>query len=369
MDFSLSEDQQAIGALAAQILNDRATNERQREVETRGGPRFDRELWAAVADAGVLGIAVPEANDGAGLGFLEVAAILEQVGRHTAPIPLFETVVLGALPLAEFGSAAQRAAWLPRLASGEAIATAALVADAPATAVRDRDGFRLSGKFLCVPAAEIADLVLVPAAADGHETFFLVDPKAAGVQLDALSTTSGMPESMLTLSGARVGDDAVLGDAGGGAKIRAWLELRATAGLCMVSLGACESALEITSEYIKTRKQFDQPIAMFQAVGHRAADAFIDTEAIRLTSWQAAWRISAGLDAAKQVAVAKFWCAEGAKRVVHAATHLHGGVGVDKEYPLHRYVLHARHLELALGGGTPQLLKLGKLLAAAASAA
>jgi 3-oxocholest-4-en-26-oyl-CoA dehydrogenase beta subunit len=363
MDFSLSEDQQAIGELAAQIFKDRASNERQREVETRGGPRFDRELWTAVADAGLLGIAVPEAQDGAGLGFLEVAAILEQVGRHTAPIPFFESVVLGALPIAEFGSPAQRAAWLPRIATGEAIATAALVADAPATAARDGDGYRLSGKLLCVPAAELADVVLVPAAVDGQEAFFLVDPKAAGVQLDALATTSGMPESMLTLSGARVGADAVLG-AGSGAKLRAWLELRATAGLCMVSLGACESALEMTSEYIKTRKQFDQPIAMFQAVGHRAADAFIDTEAIRLTSWQAAWRISAGLDAEKQVAVAKFWCAEGANRVVHAATHLHGGVGVDREYPLHRYFLYARHLELALGGGTPQLLKLGKLLAA-----
>jgi alkylation response protein AidB-like acyl-CoA dehydrogenase len=369
MDFSLSEDQQAIGALAAQILEDRATNERQREVERRGGPRFDRELWSAVADAGLLGIAIPEAHDGAGLGFLEVAAILEQVGRHTAPIPLFESVVLGALPIAEFGSAAQRAAWLPRIASGQAIATAALVADAPISASRDGDGYRLSGKALCVPFAELADVVLVPAEVDGQESFFLVDPKASGVQLDALATTSGMPESMLTLSGARVGSEAVLGGIGAGSRLRAWLELRATAGLCMVSLGACESALEMTSEYIKTRKQFDQPIAMFQAVGHRAADAFIDTEAIRLTSWQAAWRISAGLDAEKQVAVAKFWCAEGAKRVVHAATHLHGGVGVDKEYPLHRYFLYARHLELALGGGTPQLLKLGKLLAADASAA
>jgi alkylation response protein AidB-like acyl-CoA dehydrogenase len=102
---------------------------------------------------------------------------------------------------------------------------------------------------------------------------------------------------------------------------------------------------------------------MFQAVGHRAADAFIDTEGIRLTAWQAAWRISAGLDAAKQVAVAKFWSAEAAKRVVHAAMHLHGGVGVDKEYPLHRYFLQARQLELTLGGGTPQLVKLGRLLA------
>jgi len=379
MDFSLSEDQQAIGDLTARILAEKGSHEQQRALEKRGGPRFDRELWSAVADAGLLGISVPEQHAGAGLGFLEVAAILEQVGRRTAPIPLFETVVLAALPIAEFGSAAQRAAWLPKIASGEAIGTAALVEDAPSSAARDGDVFSLSGVKLCVPAAEFADVVLVPAEVDasgarsepkasedrsGGETFFLVDPKAPGVQLDAMATTSGMPESLMTLSGVRVGPDAVLGSLGAGAKLRAWLELRATAALCMISLGACEAALDLTSEYIKTRKQFDQPIAMFQAVGHRAADAFIDTEAIRLTSWQAAWRISAGLDAAKQVAVAKFWCAEGAKRVVHAATHLHGGVGVDKEYPLHRYFRCARHLELARGGGTLQLLKLGKLLAA-----
>jgi 3-oxocholest-4-en-26-oyl-CoA dehydrogenase beta subunit len=363
MDFSLSDDQQAIADLASQILSDKATNERQRAVETGGGPRFDRELWSAAAEAGLLGIAVPEVHGGSGLGFLEVAAILEQVGRHTAPIPFYETVVLGALPLAQFASEAQRAQWLPKVAAGEAIVTAALVEDAPSTAVRAGDGYALSGKKLCVPAAELADVVLVPAEVEGETTVFLVDPKAQGVQLDALYTTSGMPESLMTLSGVRVGADAVVGGIGSGAKVVAWLTERATAGLCMISLGCCEAALELTSDYIKTRKQFDQPIAMFQAVGHRAADAFIDTEAVRLTSWQAAWRISAGLDASKQVAVAKFWCAEGAKRVVHAATHLHGGVGVDKEYPLHRHFLYARHLELSLGGGTRQLLQLGKLLA------
>ena len=363
MDFSLSDDQQAIADLAAQILKDRSSHERQREVETGGGPRFDRDLWRAVAEAGLLGIAVPEVHGGTGLGFLEAAAILEQVGRHTAPIPLYETVVLAALPLAEFASEAQQTAWLPKLACGEAIATAALVEDAPARAERDGEGFALSGVKMCVPAAELADLVLVPAETGAGTAVFLVDPKAPGVHLDALATTTGMPESKMTLADVRVGADAVLGEVGAGGRIVAWLTERATAALCMVSLGACEAALELTSEYIKTRKQFDQPIAMFQAVGHRAADAFIDTEAIRLTAWQAAWRISAGLDAAKQVAVAKFWCAEGAKRVVHAATHLHGGVGVDKEYPLHRYFLYARQLELTLGGGTPQLLRLGKLLA------
>ena len=368
MDFSLSEDQQAIAELAAQILKDKATHERQREVELASGPRFDRELWAAVGDAGLLGIAVPEAQSGAGLGFLEVAAILEQMGRHTAPIPFYETVVLAALPIAQFGSEAQREAWLPKLGAGEAIATAALVGDELPSASRERDGFVLSGVRMCVPAAELADVVLVPAELEGAATLFLVDPKAAGVELEELATTSGTPESRMTLSGVAAGADAVLGEVGGGAKILAWLIERATAGLCMVSLGACEAALDLTSEYVKTRKQFDQPIAMFQAVGHRAADAFIDTEGIRLTAWQAAWRISVGLDASKQVAVAKFWAAEGAKRVVHAAMHLHGGVGVDKEYPLHRYFLAARQLELTLGGGTPQLLRLGRLLAEEAAA-
>lgn len=364
MDFSLSEDQQAIADLAAQILADKASHEHQRELEKAGQtPRFDRALWDALAEAGLLGIAVPESFGGAGLSFLEVAAILEQVGRHTAPVPLYESVVLGALPIAEFGTRAQRDAWLPKLARGEAIATAALAEGPPASAARDGEGFRLSGKLVSVPAAELADVVLVPAEVDGEPTFLLLDPRGEGVALDALLTTSGMPESRLVLSDAPVPADAVLGEVGGGARVRAWLELRATAALCAIALGVAERALELTADYIKTRKQFDQPIAMFQAVGHRAADAFIDTEAIRLTTWQAAWRLSVGLEAAKQVAVAKFWCAEGAKRVAHAAAHLHGGVGVDCEYPLHRYFLYARQIELSLGGGTPQLVKLGRLLA------
>ena len=128
-------------------------------------------------------------------------------------------------------------------------------------------------------------------------------------------------------------------------------------------LGACEAALALTAEYAKTRKQFDQPIAMFQAVGHRAADAYIDVEGIRLTTLQAAWRISAGLHAATQLAVAKHWAREAGQRVVHAAQHLHGGIGLDGETPLHRFFLTVKQLELTLGGATQQLIQLGNLLA------
>ncbi len=156
----------------------------------------------------------------------------------------------------------------------------------------------------------------------------------------------------------------MLGSPDGGAAIVEWIVERAQAGLCAIAVGVCEEALRLTAEYTKTREQFDRPIATFQAVGQRAADAYIDTEAIRLTAWQAAWRIAEGLPASAEVAIAKYWAAEGGQRVVHAAQHLHGGMGVDRDYPLHRYFLWAKHLELTLGGATPNLLKLGAMLAA-----
>jgi alkylation response protein AidB-like acyl-CoA dehydrogenase len=364
MDFNLSEDQQAIADLAGQILSDRAGNERQREIEQREGPRFDPDLWSELARAGLLGIPIPEAHGGAGLGFLEIAAILEHVGRHTAPVPVLETLVLGALPLATFGSEEQQAAWLPKVASGQAVLTAALVGDAPVRAERDGEAFVLRGERMFVPAAALADALLVPAESDAGLSFFLVDRRARGVELTELVTTSGQPESKLVLDAVRVAAGDRVGDEGEGERIAAWIELRAKSAACMVSLGACRAALELTSEYIKTRKQFDQPIAMFQAVGHRAADAYVDSEAVTLTAWQAAWRIDAGLAAEQQVAVAKFFAAEAGKRVVHAAQHLHGGIGVDREYPLHRYFLYVRHLELVLGSGTEHLLALGRLLTA-----
>jgi alkylation response protein AidB-like acyl-CoA dehydrogenase len=206
--------------------------------------------------------------------------------------------------------------------------------------------------------------VLVPAATgDAGVRVFLVDPRAEGVSVEPLATTSGQPEASLGLDGVVAGPGDVLGAPGSGAAIVAWISERATAALASLTLGVCEEALRMTAEYAKTRKQFDQPIAMFQAVGQRAADAYIDTEGIRLTALQAAWRIAAGLPAAPQVAVAKLWAAEAGHRVVHTAQHLHGGIGVDRDYPLHRYFLYAKQSELTLGGATQQLRRLGRLLA------
>jgi len=358
MDFSFSEEQQEIQKLAAQILGDKVTHERLKEVEA--SPEwFDRDLWAELAKAGLVGIALPEDVGGGGFGILEASLVLEEIGRTVAPVPYYATVILGALPIAEFGSDEQRKRLLPGVVEGDTILTAALTEELnadPAHPTTTADNGRLTGTKMMVPAAHLATAIVVPTA----NGVFLVDPKGEGVELERLITTSGEPQFKVTLDNA-AGEP--LGAAGQGAEIIDWIVNRATAALCAIQLGVCEQALKMTAEYTSTREQFERPLAAFQAVAQRAADAYIDTEGVRLTAWQAVWRLAEGLPAADELAVAKFWAAEGGQRVVHAAQHLHGGIGVDVDYPLHRYFLWAKQCELTLGSATPQLVKLGKSLA------
>jgi acyl-CoA dehydrogenase len=374
MNFSYTEDQQAIFDLAAQILKDGTPQERLLEIERADGPRFDPVLWAKVGQAGLVGVGIPEAYDGGGLTFLEVAGVMEHIGRTAAPIPFFETAVLGAPAIAEFGSDSLKKSILPDVAAGQRILSAALVEaetpiDAPKTrATREHEGWRIDGAKAFVPAAELADQILIPASTDEGLTVFVVDRESVGVTLEALRTTSGMPESMLALEGVRVPEDRVLGDVGRGEEIIAFIDLRANAALCNLALGVCEAALELTAEYSKTRKQFDQPIAMFQSVSHREADAYIDTQAVRLSALEVAWRISVGRDASEEVAIAKHFASDAGYRVTFSAQHIHGGVGVDREYPVHRYYVYARHLELMLGGSTHHMRRLGKRIAEGAAA-
>jgi acyl-CoA dehydrogenase len=385
MDFSFSEEQEAVRELATRVFTELATHERLKEIETSAGDEgpIDRELWAELGKAGLLGIHLAEGVGGAGLDFVAACLVIEAAGRTAAYVPVVETMAYGAIPIAVFGTADQRAAWLPGAASGETILTAALAelvgevivpgGETPATrATAQADGsWVLDGTKACVPAAFVADAVLVPAmrtAADGSDIgvgVFIVAAGTDGVALTRQTTTTGRPEALMELSGAKVGADRLLGgDEADGAAIVTLTEEYAITALCIQEAGACAAALELTAEYTKTRVQFEKPIATFQAVGQRAADAYVDTEAIRLTAWQAASRLAEGLPAAAEVAVAKFWAADGGQRVVHAAAHLHGGIGVDRDYPLHRYFLLTRQIELTLGSASDSLRRLGRMLAA-----
>jgi 3-oxocholest-4-en-26-oyl-CoA dehydrogenase beta subunit len=371
MDFSLDEDTEAAKGLADQILTDLSTHERLRELEAvEGGDRFDRKVWSELAGAGLLGISLPEEVGGAGLGFLATAALVEAAGRTAAAVPLIATVAAAAPAIATFGDDALRTRWLPGVVAGDVVLSTALVewggSPHQPTLVAERSGstWALSGSKAFVPWGMVADAVLVPARV-GVEgaAVFVVPTGAAGLTRQPQPVNTGEIEAVLTFDGVELGDDAVVGSVEEGPAIVDWLVQRTTAAIALAQAGAAAAALALTATYTKEREQFDKPIATFQAVGQRAADAYVDTEAIRLTAWQAAWRIDTGRPADNEVAVAKFWAADGGQRVVHAAVHLHGGVGVDRDYPLHRYFLMTKHFELTLGGATEQLVKLGTALA------
>ncbi len=394
MDFELGEEEQAIRDLTAQVLDDMSSHERLKAL-TADGDHVDRKAWAALAATGVLGASVPEAHGGLGLGFLATAVALEEVGRRASPVPLLTTAVMGAMPIAAHGTHAQRAVWLPAIADGSLLACAALAEDGtspgePTTTARtatdrngptpdgdgsapgrggsghDGRGFVLDGTKVLVAGGLDAGVALVPARLDdGGVGVFIVPTDAQGLEVRPVEVTTGRPEARFELSGVRVGADALLG--GGmadGSQIVRFIEQHANVGLCVMMAGAARAAIQLAADYTKQRHQFDRPIATFQAVSQRAGDSYIDAEAIWLTAYQAAWRLSAGLPADREIAIAKYWASEGGFRVVHAAVHVHGGVGVDRDYPLHRHFLAARHMELTLGHAEEQLAELGRQIAA-----
>ncbi|MEM7288082.1 MAG: acyl-CoA dehydrogenase family protein [Actinomycetota bacterium] len=353
MDFDFDEEEQAIADLTAQILDDQVTHESLRELTADPDVDWDADLWALLADAGILGAALPEQHGGAGLDFLAVTAALEQIGRTAAPIPFLETVVMGGLTIAEFGTPALQDELLERIATGRVYVTAALVPGEPVTV----DADACTGVLTCVPFGMHTDVILVPTT-DGMR---VIDVEATGDTMTRTeqATTTGHPQARIELAGTpsqRLGSAAT-------DDVLAWLRPRVDSAICSMLAGACQAALKLAADYAQQRHQFDRPIATFQAVSQRAGDAYIDTEAVNLTSRQAAWRISAGRHADEQVAIARWWASEAGFRVMHAATHLHGGVGVDRDYPLHRYFLMTRQLELTLGNAEEQLARLGDLIA------
>jgi 3-oxocholest-4-en-26-oyl-CoA dehydrogenase beta subunit len=353
MDFTLSEAQDELAGLARKILAERDTPERQ---------------WADLAAAGVLAAGLPEALGGAGLGLLEHCSVLAEIGRAVSDVPYLASIVLGAGAIAEFGSPEQQRRWAAPAGRGSVVLTAALAEEdgddprAPsATAVRKAGGWVLSGTKTLVPAAPRADLLLVPAAGPDAVMVFGVSPSDDGVSVEPQRLTDFAEAGRVVLDSVALDDDRVLGP---GAPAADWLVSRGTVGLCATQAGVIERALELTAEYARNRVQFGRPIGSFQAVTQRLADAYIDAEAVRLTMWQAAWLLAEGdAGAGTAVATAKFWAADAGHRVAHTAVHVHGGLGIDTSYPVHRYFVAAKHHEFALGGATAQLRRIGSDLA------
>ena len=361
MDFSTPEAATDLGGLARSIVDAICTPDRQRELDKQD-ERFDRELWSKLVDADVLSTTAPESLGGGGFGVLEETAVLVALGRQIAAVPYLESVVLAAGALAKFGSELLQRDWATPAVAGEKILTVALDGDMGEGPVQARSvdsGYRLTGSRALVSYGPVADAFLVPAETDAGTRVFLVSASDDGVSTTSLDTTGHGSVGHLDLQGVELDGGRLVG----GDEVLPWLTTRATLARSAFQLGVLERALELTAQYAREREQFDRPIGSFQAVGQRLADGYIDIKGLRLTVTQAAWRLSEDLPADLEVGTAAFWAAEAGHRVAHTAVHVHGGVGIDVDHPVHRYFLAAKQTEFAVGGATGQLLRIGRELA------
>jgi alkylation response protein AidB-like acyl-CoA dehydrogenase len=370
MDFNFTEEQEMLGNLAGEIFQAEVTDTRLKQIDNQDR-WFDDALWKQLAEADLLGIPVPEAQGGMGYGILELCVLLEQQGRALAPVPLLPTLVMGALPIAKFGTPQQQQDYLPAVAAGELMLTAALEEPAgqdplgPTTkAVRDGDGYKLSGIKHEVPAVDLAQRIIIPAQSAEGVRVFLVDPTAPGLRATKSRTSTGEPLFLLELTDVPIGPADCLGDAENGREVLEWIYQSTLAALCLLQVGVSERTLEMTADYVRERVQFDVPVGSFQAVQQRCADGYIDVGAMRWCAWRAAWLLEEGRSASDEIAIAKFWAADAGSRIANSAMHLHAGIGVDLDYPIHRYFLWAKGLELMLGGAARQLSRLGAQMAA-----
>ena len=369
MDFTLDEQQQAVADLAEQIFTDALApdlqTERLRVVEATDD-WFDRDLWQVLADAGLLGIALGADMGGAGLDAVALALLLRAQGAHVAPMPLLPSAV-ASLVVDRHGDDTQRQTLLPGVVAGTTILTVAIQEllddrlDEPSCSfmIESSGGCqtgRLTGRKVVVEHLSTADYLLVTASTADGPRVILVNRSSEGIAAQTGPSTRLQPLSDLTFT------DAPGQVVGGPAAVTALLD-HLRMGVCATQLGVTERALALTAEYTSTREQFGRPIATFQAVGQRLADQFVNVGGIRLATLSAAWRLANDRDATEDLLVAKWWASERATDVANATQHVHGGMGVATDYPLHRYTLWNKHLATSLGAGSQALRGLGALLA------
>ncbi|RZQ63152.1 acyl-CoA dehydrogenase family protein [Amycolatopsis suaedae] len=332
MDFRPDDSVQAVAGLAAEVLR---------------GEAGTGQAWPALAKAGLLAVALPEDLDGDGLGTGGVCALLTEVGRAAAPVPALATLALGVLPLAELATAEQRAAWLPGAATGDELLTAALHEPSrpfparPAVSARSDRGWTLSGTKTGVPyAAEAARTVVTATAEDGEPAVFVVDGPVDAAASHAAGAT---PEYTVRFDGTpaqRLGPDV------------AAVYRFATLGALAVGDGALAGALDLTTAHLASRHQFGRPLAAFQAVAGQVADVYIAARTVHLATLTAGWTGDQS-----DVDIAAYWFADQAPLAMATCHHLHGGLGVDADYPLHRYSSLVADLVRFTGGQTERLAR------------
>ncbi|HXJ35924.1 MAG TPA: acyl-CoA dehydrogenase [Candidatus Eisenbacteria bacterium] len=363
-----TEEQEILARTAREFVTSRSPLRRVREL--REDPvGFSRELWTAMAELGWLGIVVPEQYGGAGLGWAELAVVMEEVGRGLMPEPLVGTVLLGATALLLGGSEAQKQAHLPPLVGGERLFAVGYqeagsrydVARVATRAERAGGGWKLTGEKIQVLDGQVADWLVISARSAGEATdasgvtLFLVPKGAPGLRVERQWRVDSRPAAGVRLEGVAVGADAVLGGEGQGAALLGRVLDRATIGLAADMLGGMSATFEMTLDYLKTRKQFGVPIGSFQALKHRAARMFIETELARsvvMAAAQAADAAGGDAQVARLASVAKARAADAYNLIAAEGVQMHGGIGMTDEHDVGLYFKRARGSDIQFGDAT-----------------
>jgi alkylation response protein AidB-like acyl-CoA dehydrogenase len=366
MDLGFTDEQEMLRTVARDFLARECPEPLVRAMED-DELGYSPGLWRKMAALGWQGLAIGEEHNGAGLGLLDLAVLLEEFGRALVPGPFISTVVHAGYALMLGGSQAQQREHLPRIASGDLIACLAYTERSgrftpgavTLTATRDAGGYILSGAKLFVENATAAGLMVVAArTGPGDVSLFLVDPAAPGITITPLWTLASDKEAEVTFDAVRVPASALLGAPGGGgrdggadgARILARVAQRAAVAECAYLSGLAAQDTGITVDYIKTRAQFGRPIGSFQALQHKAADMIVDVDGCTLMTYRAAWAIDEEEpDAAYWVSVAKGFASDASRRVVAHGQQLHGGIGFTREYRLQLYFLRQKAAEVKWG--------------------
>ena len=359
MKLTLTEEQEMLKKTARDFLVDKCSKKFVKQME-ESETGYSRELWQEMAALGWMGLAFPEKYGGGDMTFLDLAVLLEEMGRACLPGPFFSTVVLGGLSILDLDSEEQKQEYLPKLIRGEKILTLALTepgyhnydaSSVTVEATRDNGNYIISGTKLFVPDAHIADYLLCVARTKPESgiTTFLADAKNPRIKYTVLKTIAGDKLCEVVFDQMPVPQSDILGRLNQGWSAVQKIIQRAAVGKCCEMVGNIQRVLEMTVDYAKERKQFDRPIGSFQVIQHYCADMATDVDSARFSTYQAAWMLSEGLPCTKEVAIAKAWVGEASQRIFALAHQIHGAIGVTIEHDLHYYTRRAKAAELAFG--------------------
>ncbi len=376
MDLGLDEQQEMLKNFARDFLEKECPESlvRAMEEDEKG---YSPELWSKMAQQGWMGLVTPEKYGGTGMNLCELVVLLEEFGRALVPGPFISTVVLGGVPIQEFGTEEQKQQFLPKIASGETIMTMALTepsakwtADGVQLEAKKAGGdYVLNGTKLFTPDAHVSDYMLVVArTAKGAKpedgiTVLIVDSKSPGIKFELLKTIAADKQCEVTFENVKVPAANVLGQEGKGWTIVERTEKIATVAACAYLVGLSQMDFDVTLNYAKERVQFGRPIGSFQAIQHKLADAVIDVDGSRFITYKAAWSLQEGEpDADMMISMAKAWASDASRRVVAHGQQIHGGIGFTKEYKIQLYFRRQKWMELMWGDADYHREKVAEML-------